>query len=88
MTAENCLFHGSSDCPAARELTTLDYQINRRVPAWTPKEGEAVFFRCSDKACPGILLGDSLIQYGDRQIRCFDLKPFSAEKIGKNWEEI
>lgn len=29
MTAENCLFHGSHDCPAARELETLDYQINR-----------------------------------------------------------
>lgn len=60
----------------------------RRITAWTPKEGEAVFFRCSDKACPGILLGDSLLQYGDKQIRCFDLKPFSAEKIGKKWEEI
>lgn len=60
----------------------------RRVPAWTPKEGDAVFFRFGDKACPGILLGDSLLQYGDKQIRCFDLKPFSAEKIGKNWEEI
>jgi hypothetical protein len=33
MTAENCLFHGSSDCPAARELATLDNQINRRLHA-------------------------------------------------------
>ncbi len=33
MTAENCLFHGSHDCPAARELTTLDNQINRRLHA-------------------------------------------------------
>lgn len=33
MTAENCLFHGSHDCPAARELATLDYQINRRMHA-------------------------------------------------------
>ena len=33
MTAENCLFHGSRDCPAARELETLDYQINRRMHA-------------------------------------------------------
>ena len=33
MTAENCLFHGSRDRPAARELTTLDNQINRRLHA-------------------------------------------------------
>ena len=33
MTAENCLFHGSRDCPAARELETLDDQINRRLHA-------------------------------------------------------
>lgn len=33
MTAENCLFHGSSDCHAARELATLDNQINRRLHA-------------------------------------------------------
>ena len=33
MTAENCLFHGSHDCPALRELTTLDNQINRRLHA-------------------------------------------------------
>ena len=33
MTAENCLFHGSRDCPAARELDGLDWQINRRLHA-------------------------------------------------------
>ena len=33
MTSDNCLFHGSRDCPAARELETLDYQINRRLRA-------------------------------------------------------
>lgn len=33
MTAENCLFHGSRDCPAARELDGLDWQINRRLRA-------------------------------------------------------
>ena len=33
MTAENCLFHGSRDCPASRELETLDYQINQRLHA-------------------------------------------------------
>ena len=30
---DNCLFHGSRDCPAARELETLDDQINRRLHA-------------------------------------------------------
>lgn len=33
MTAENCLFHGSRDCPAAREFDSLDWQINRRLHA-------------------------------------------------------
>ena len=33
MTAENCLFHGSRDCPAARELDDLDWQINKRLYA-------------------------------------------------------
>ena len=33
MTADNCLFHGSRDCPAARELETLDDQINQRLHA-------------------------------------------------------
>jgi hypothetical protein len=30
---DNCLFHGSRDCPAARELDGLDWQINRRLHA-------------------------------------------------------
>lgn len=33
MTTENCLFHGSGDCPAERELETLDDQINQRLHA-------------------------------------------------------
>ena len=33
MTAENCLFDGSRDCPAARELDGLDWQISRRLRA-------------------------------------------------------
>ena len=33
MTADNCLFHGSRDCPAARELEGLDWQINQRLYA-------------------------------------------------------
>ena len=33
MTADNCLFHGSRDCPASRELDGLDWQINRRLHA-------------------------------------------------------
>ena len=33
MTADNCLFHGSRDCPAARELEHLDWQINQRLHA-------------------------------------------------------
>ncbi len=33
MTDDNCLFHGSRDCPAARELEGLDWQINRRLHA-------------------------------------------------------
>ena len=33
MTANNCLVHSSRDCPAARELEGLDWQINRRLHA-------------------------------------------------------
>ena len=33
MTADNCLFHGSRDCPASRELDDLDWQINQRLHA-------------------------------------------------------
>ena len=33
MTSDNCPFHGSRDCPAARELETLDDQINQRLHA-------------------------------------------------------
>lgn len=28
-----CLFHGAADCPAARELETLDNQIEGRLRA-------------------------------------------------------
>ncbi len=33
MTDDNCLLHGSRDCPAARELDGLDWQINQRLHA-------------------------------------------------------
>ena len=33
MTADNCIFHGSRDCPAERELEGLDWQINQRLHA-------------------------------------------------------
>jgi hypothetical protein len=86
-------------CASSRDKTGgyLSYTPNnvRRIPAWTPKEGEAVLFentqglaeagnaekvsrfvtvRCSN----GIAFTGELCQ----------LKPFSADKIGKPWEEI
>jgi hypothetical protein len=76
-------------------ITHINPNNIRRIPAWTPKEGEAVLFentqglaeagnaekvsrfvtvRCSN----GIAFTGELCQ----------LKPFSADKIGKPWEEI
>jgi len=35
MSEPVCIFHGATDCPAARELETLDDQIEGRLRAET-----------------------------------------------------
>lgn len=68
--------------------------IKRPVPAWKPKDGEAVLF-CDDdnhgRAMAGFIRNGILYARG---LMCADwekrekVKPFDASKIGKPWSEI
>lgn len=72
----------------------------RRIPAWTPKEGEAVFALYGDRVLVARVLsvnGDGLtIDYDGRVClhkvsyrgNTIFAKPFDASKIGKPWSEI
>lgn len=70
----------------------------RRIPAWRPKEGEAVFLFTGHENRVHIGRFDGFEAYGRYKVitqsgecartnaNC--IKPFSADKIGKPWEEI
>jgi hypothetical protein len=77
------------------ELYKDEVKVNvRRIPAWKPKEGEAVMFPWyTDENtrvwCAGTY-HNGMIYFGDdySSAAVEHCRPFSAEKIGKPWDEI
>ena len=71
-------------------------ELVRRIPAWTPKEGEAVFYLAGGTIRVGKIMaiginGHTAVRGAsgvDASVRNIDIKTFDAEKIGKPWEEI
>lgn len=77
-------------------VTTI-VQIDRPVPAWTPKPNDPVFYRLDSSLAMVGLCVESRID-GYVKITTIDgnmvlphknhVKPFDASKLGKKWEEV
>lgn len=77
----------------ARTVITEVPSHVRRIPAWKPKDGEAVLFRMRhDISGPGVASSDTevwdfTVERWPVKMKC-EMKPFDASKIGKPWSEI
>ena len=79
-------------------LQILKYDNIRRIHAWTPKEGEAVFLFTGheNRVHIGSFAGFEadgrykvITQSGEcARTNANCIKPFSADKIGKKWKEL
>jgi hypothetical protein len=65
--------------------------VYRPIPAWTPKEGEAVLFLAQGGLRPTIgVIAKGQLWVGKNSfgINEFPMKPFDAEKLDTPWDQI
>lgn len=62
----------------------------RRIPAWVPKDGEAVLYHHPKGISVAGVYSDGRVYYDETYGAASkeDMRPFNASKIGKPWSEI
>lgn len=84
------------DFPSPMTASMSKPELVRRIPAWKPKDGEAVFVNLIEgiqvakvlSADDGNVVQVLFSQGEKRAVELARLKPLDASKIGKPWSEI